>query len=592
MHFVTLDEAGDDDDTISDYSNHTTPRRASISNNHLVHDQIRLGLLPHRNHMRSYSISGSESSSRQTSTCWAFCAGSITTIAVGAIAIAIFLITLNYRGGGGGSSNIPSMVGGLAPLVVGASKINVAWSCNNSVVVNLYQLQMLPSTSLPFPPVGNGTTAGGGGAPSMHNHDDVSMEDNGLSCTTTLVGLNASVAYCFRVRGVSDSHGAGSWSSTACNTTDLASVPQAPVAPSVLDFSTNANETKDQLHVSIRTPVDQGGTPIRMMSVYVNTVHQMNISIHGGGSRGGGSGGSVDTHLLLDRKLRGQLVLLSSTACNDVGCSVLSQSMRCVVAERPHSRPIAVCSPCDVGSAGSSNGIVHSPEHVRATPTPSALSAVLTWEWNDGGTTPSGSCSEERPSGFLVQRSDFWTSRSVNNGPVVNMSVAPGGSAPYETSIDMLLPSMDYEVRMRTYVLTSDASEGGSSGSGSDSVRLSRWSAPFALKMENSGACGNSNDVRTTRSKFSTMVDDIQGCLFKCIVSGKECVVDCVSKSVGLSKECSGCWYEEGQCVEKHCLVLCTKDSKSPACLHCTNENCMPDLETCTGLPRYTFPNP
>ena len=112
------------------------------------------------------------------------------------------------------------------------------------------------------------------------------------------------------------------------------------------------------------------------------------------------------------------------------------------------------------------------------------------------------------------------------------------------------------------------------------------------VKMKEAGECGNSGDVLVQRDHFTTMVPDIQSCMLKCIVSGMECVDECVVQKIGLSAKCAACWGQEGTCVEAHCAVLCLKDSKGEPCLQCTNEHCMPALEQCTGLPRYTFPNP
>ena len=123
-------------------------------------------------------------------------------------------------------------------------------------------------------------------------------------------------------------------------------------------------------------------------------------------------------------------------------------------------------------------------------------------------------------------------------------------------------------------------------------VTYSKWNEASILKMNDAGACGNMMDIMIQRNKFNELVKDIQKCMLQCIVSGESCVVDCVSKNVGLSRPCSACWGEEGQCIEKHCSILCLKDPTGNECLQCTNENCMPALEECTGLPRYTFPNP
>ena len=78
-------------------------------------------------------------------------------------------------------------------------------------------------------------------------------------------------------------------------------------------------------------------------------------------------------------------------------------------------------------------------------------------------------------------------------------------------------------------------------------VTYSKWNEASILKMNDAGACGNTMDIMIQRVKNNELVKDIQKCMLQCIVSGESCVVDCVSKNVGLSRPCSACWGEEGQ---------------------------------------------
>ena len=577
MHFVTLDDSDDDmngeydevSETASSHHHLTTPRRSSASNNHMIHDQIRLGLLPRNAHPRSYSISAPETTQaqRRRSTCFIFCAGSVSTIAGMSMAVAIFLITMGFSdNGSGGGANVPSAIKGLAPQTTSPSDINVVWSCPVNESVDIYQLQMLPQTALPF--VSNDTS------------QDVAMPDDGLSCATDVNGLNASTTYCFRIRAESETHGAGAWSSHQCNTTLLSTAPTAPNPPIVLDVTTN--NTADSLHILTSLPTNQGGEVVHTMMLFVNSKYQGNVSVDPKTKL-------ADTYLSLRKEERGQLVRLKTAACNDRGCSDLSNSLRCIVSktEDGHADPIALCSACIVGGGGAGEDqTLWPPADITTRAGASDTSVLVQWEW-DGSSKGEGKgenpyqtfeCTAKQPSGFQLQRSDFWTQKDIENGPLVNFTV--NGMREYLTEINRLLPAMTYTIRMRSYMIHSDGT-----------LDFSAWSTDAVLRMDTAGACGNIKDVMVQRNKFAQLVSDIQTCMLECIISGETCVVNCVSR-IGFTQPCATCWYEDGECVKKHCSGLCLKDPKGQECLQCTDEKCMPALEECTGLPRYTFPNP
>jgi hypothetical protein len=585
MHFVTLD----DDDDHEPFPTQT--RLSSTSNNHMIHDQIRLGLVAQQHtNPRSYSIGSSYSNGPQKSTkCWIFLAGGVSTVAVFAVSVAIFLLTLNGNANGSNSGGLPKPVQ-LSAQPLGPTSIDVQWSCAMNQTIDAFQLEMIPRA------LANATN-------HWNASTTVNMLDNGLSCQTVVSQLNSSTSYCFRIRAQSKLHGDSSYTNVQCNSTTTASIPEIPNAPTAIDFSANTNTSFDRLHV-VAAPKYNTKDHKQMahtMQLYINAKHIKNVTIDKRTN-------VADAKLELDHAQRGHLILLTSSACNDQGCSPLSDSIRCVVALRgKHGKPTALCSSCEVGpGGGTESSTLAPPTRPTANSGPSTTSALVAWNWGEGG-GGSGTCGNSKPSGFQVQRSDAWTKKTVLNGPLINISssgsdVVRGGGgggggnsdvtrgwgrelsnngAMFTIKIDGLLPAMAYNMRMRAYTIRTNGN-----------LLYSRWSEVFVVKMKEAGECGNSGDVLVQRDHFTTMVPDIQSCMLKCIVSGKECVDECVVQKIGLSAKCAACWGQEGTCVEAHCAALCLKDSKGEPCLQCTNENCMPAMEQCTGLPRYTFPNP
>ena len=576
MHFVTLDDDEEEDD--GELQHQPQPaqsqRRAST---HRIHDQIRLGLLPHKSHnTRSYSIGENQSNSSRfkgRSSCWIFMAGSVSTVAACAVVVAIFLLTLS-GGNGGSSSNSPSSVQELDAIALGGSSIKVQWHCSTNDTIDNYQLEILNQKQLPFQ--GNDTKA------------VVPMVDNGLSCQTVVSQLNASTTYCFRIRAQS-TKGTGVWNDKVqCNTTTTSSVPALPNSPSVLEFSTNTSH--DHLYVRTTPPLNQGGSAVQFMQLQAVVdggaiISIRNISV---------ASGVADTKLVLDAKQRGELVLLSVSACNSRGCSLPSTDMRCIVAKRgsgPHAPPTAICSACEVGGK-SSTSTVNPPSHPTISTGPTPFDALVHWDWGGESTGSSGSgasCGATFPTGFQLQRSDAWTHKTVSNGPLINItsdsSISSSGSSnvwrsslanekrAFTNRVDGLLPAMLYNMRVRAYTIRTQNKD----------IVFSKWSPPFFTKMKSNGGCGNAADVFAQLSHFKTMVGDIQSCMLQCIVSGVECAVKCVIKKIGLSASCAKCWGAEGQCIERHCSLICLKDPTGAACLKCTNVNCMPALEQCTG---------
>lgn len=419
MHFSTLDDSDDDqppsDLNILHSSNNSQPRsphsnnsRRASTSTHQIHDQIRLGLLPQNaQHPRSYSISLKENSARRKSTCFIFCAGSVTTVAITAMAVAIFLIIATTNGNGASGGNNPGVVTGLETQTIGPSSMNVKWSYPTNITIDSFQLQMVPLSLLPFA--------------TNDTDSDIIMNDDGLSCRTQILNLNASTYYCFRIRALLN--GMGSWSTKQCNITKTAQRPEPPNSPTVFDLSTNS--TSDRLHVGVAPPLNQGGATVHTMKLYIDLKYHSNISIdHTTNHRN-----IAKTRLNLNKKKRGDLILLTTSACNNYGCSDLSNSLRCVVAKTAdgHHDPIALCSECTVGGSAGGNDIILPPEHVSARSGASDTSSIISWDLGSPGNSNNniGECAANRPSGFQLQRSDFWTQKNLEKGPIFNITADP-----------------------------------------------------------------------------------------------------------------------------------------------------------------------
>jgi len=51
----------------------------------------------------------------------------------------------------------------------------------------------------------------------------------------------------------------------------------------------------------------------------------------------------------------------------------------------------------------------------------------------------------------------------------------------------------------------------------------------------------------------------------------------------GISRYCLSCLGEATGCAREHCWAQCILDQSSEACSTCINDNCIPDMLTCTG---------
>ena len=501
-----------------------------------------------------------------------FVAGGGTVLAVCAIAVAGIMLGVGGGADDGGRVG-PSTIGtvnGLRFSSTGPSSLSVIWdrpsSSPSKVICSSYQLEVAVAPN-------------GGGSILFPNATHIIQ---GMDYSATVKRLNASTSYCFRIRARSDLGDVGTWSAQVCNSTTAPEVPGPPPMPVVVDVSSSILEDKtaataaDVLHVKIPLPQENGGQSITMIRVSVHGMPVASKNITDISESGG------DAHISFDFNTRGSLLAVSSKACNDVGCGILSPATNCIIAERSHPSAQALCSACPVGIAGGSHSpgsTLPAPNDLIASPSPGSTSLSLSWTWK----STSCNVADDRPGVFNIQRSDWWQKIAIVDGPETNVSVPPastGANIPQETLVTRLLPSATYSMRVRAL----------SSHDRAD--RASGW-VYVSVVMPDSGACGNLADLSIQREEFGSLVPKIQSCMLSCILSGDpKCVSSCVQRKLAFSSACATCWAAEAKCTLAHCSVPCLKDPKGSPCLDCTDRNCMPALEICTGLPRYTFPNP
>jgi hypothetical protein len=101
------------------------------------------------------------------------------------------------------------------------------------------------------------------------------------------------------------------------------------------------------------------------------------------------------------------------------------------------------------------------------------------------------------------------------------------------------------------------------------------------------GACMNGPDLTIIEAQGQdALVSEAATCAQGCFLNPDRvtCIAECVSTNTGLSMPCSMCFGGIADCVIDNCLSSCISDPQSQECLDCTNQNCMPGFETCSGL--------
>ena len=107
-------------------------------------------------------------------------------------------------------------------------------------------------------------------------------------------------------------------------------------------------------------------------------------------------------------------------------------------------------------------------------------------------------------------------------------------------------------------------------------------------KMPEKKNCGNKADVAIYRdAKQLNMGGKIETCVKK-IFLNRDQKIKCITDAVGLSAACAGCWADETQCIEAHCIRQCISPDAGK-CTACVNQYCIPGVAECAGLPLWAL---
>lgn len=94
------------------------------------------------------------------------------------------------------------------------------------------------------------------------------------------------------------------------------------------------------------------------------------------------------------------------------------------------------------------------------------------------------------------------------------------------------------------------------------------------------GACDNTADLSALASSDPSKT--ISGCVTSCISPGPGCN-SCLSKGLGTSAPCTGCFAGIVDCTIKNCALNCISPT-SKACTDCQNQKCFPAFVACAGV--------
>lgn len=469
-----------------------------------------------------------------------FLLGAISAIAAVAVAAGCFLL---LPSGHTSLPELPPVPQNVSLTATGPTTVALQWSGCVGASANLSDTFLLQVGS------------------SEEKFRNMSTIDGNATCRATLQRLSADTLYCARLRA-QNVVGVSGWSSPKCVKTKKAAVPAAPPAPMLVAFNASKSHGvgaspgtgNDRVSLLWFAAPDNGGENITRVEL-LNAAGEILAT-------GRANATSHELTFKLQESLRGSLLSFSVRTCNAVGCSADSAPLRCVTAQNSVARS-GVTFLCNA------NAQPRAPSGIQLVSASHDRAFV-------GFMAIDSSC---HAASYEIQRSDFWTRKGIEEGPLVSLGASDlAVDAEGRTSfcVERLLPGAAYSLRMRAVSIDG----------------VSQWSEPLPFTVPNDGACGNIADISTQRDNFDTMVNSIQSCMLGCLGKDRSCVVDCVTKDVGLSKACADCWGSEAQCVFGSCLKVCLAHPTSAECLQCTNEKCMPALERCSGLPRYTFPNP
>eukprot|EP00040_Diaphanoeca_grandis_P036011 m.227996 g.227996 ORF g.227996 m.227996 type:complete len:635 (+) comp33533_c0_seq3:107-2011(+) len=171
---------------------------------------------------------------------------------------------------------------------------------------------------------------------------------------------------------------------------------------------------------------------------------------------------------------------------------------------------------------------------------------------------------------YTLQQTDWWTNKPLSN-------IYTGANTSFVSDMNMF-PSASYVYR----VLATNA------------IGESPWSAERNFSTNHAGRCGNPSDATAWKTSKSTLKKTIQSCLLGCKFNpgknGEEaCVESCLGDKIGFSDPCGSCWYDIGVCMFANCILDCVPPF-NPTCIKCVKAKCLPDAQSCTGIPEFFFP--
>ena len=95
-------------------------------------------------------------------------------------------------------------------------------------------------------------------------------------------------------------------------------------------------------------------------------------------------------------------------------------------------------------------------------------------------------------------------------------------------------------------------------------------------------ACDNKDDIVIIANGQDALTEVMKNCALNCL--GEElCATDCVTKDLGVSAECAGCFGSNIACTMKNCALQCL-NADDPNCLECQEKHCMDAFEVCAGI--------
>lgn len=115
-----------------------------------------------------------------------------------------------------------------------------------------------------------------------------------------------------------------------------------------------------------------------------------------------------------------------------------------------------------------------------------------------------------------------------------------------------------------------------------ESARVVSMQAQPVGDSTSSAGCTGSSDLATICKTFGILQSNVQGCAFKCIISGTSCMQSC-AQNLGFTSTCSSCWVNLAACTKSKCILRCI-DPKSSSCTACARSKCFPELLACSGL--------